>query len=98
MLKKIDNAKEFDKLVEKGIWLVDFYATWCGPCKMLSPIVEDISKDYNVIKVDTDVNEELAMRYGIMSIPTLMVFKGGKVVSKEIGYRSFDEIKKMLSD
>ena len=68
--------------------LVDFWASWCGPCRMLSPIVDQIAEertDIKVCKVNVDEQEELAMRYGIMSIPTLIVFKNGEIVKKTMG-------------
>jgi len=69
--------------------LVDFWAVWCGPCKMIAPVVEEIAKEYDgklkVGKVDVDSNPEVSMKFGIRSIPTLMVFKGGKVVEQIIG-------------
>ena len=68
--------------------LVDFWASWCGPCRMLSPIVDQIAEertDIKVCKVNVDEQEELAMRYGIMSIPTLIVFKNGEVAKKTMG-------------
>ncbi len=69
--------------------LVDFYADWCGPCKIIEPIVEQLSKEYQgkvkFVKIDTDANQELAMQFGIMSIPTVMFFSGGKVQDIVIG-------------
>lgn len=69
--------------------LVDFWAEWCGPCRMVGPVVEELSNDYagklKVAKVDVDSNQELAQKYGISSIPSLLVFKGGEVVDKIIG-------------
>lgn len=69
--------------------LVDFWAVWCGPCKMIAPVVEELAKEYDgklkVGKVDVDSNPEVSMKFGIRSIPTLMVFKGGKVVEQIIG-------------
>jgi len=69
--------------------LVDFWAEWCGPCKVLSPIVEEIGKEYEgklkIGKVNVDENNNLAMRYGVMSIPTLKVFKGGQLVGEMVG-------------
>ena len=76
--------------------LIDFYATWCGPCKMMSPIVEEIAKELEgkikVFKVDTDEEQELAIKYGIMSIPTFMVFKNGKVEKTAVGMRDKEEL------
>ena len=69
--------------------LVDFYADWCGPCKAMAPVVEALAEEYQgkakVGKINTDDNQDIAMEYGIMSIPTFLVFKGGKVVKKMIG-------------
>ena len=69
--------------------LIDFWAVWCGPCKMIAPVVEEIAKEYDgklkVGKLDVDNNPEVSMKFGIRSIPTLMVFKGGKVVEQIIG-------------
>ena len=69
--------------------LIDFWAVWCGPCKMVAPVVEEIASEYNgklkVGKLDVDSNPEVSMKFGIRSIPTLMVFKGGKVVEQIIG-------------
>ena len=79
--------------------LVDFYADWCGPCKMLSPIVDQIaaeSSDYDVYKLNVDEAPEIAAKYGVMSIPTLIVFKGGQVAGKTIGLQSKQTILNML--
>lgn len=69
--------------------LVDFWAEWCGPCKMIAPVVEELAKEYDgklkVGKVDVDSNQHIAMQFGIRSIPTLLVFKGGKVVDQLVG-------------
>lgn len=83
------NESEFNSLVSNGIVLVDFYATWCGPCKMLAPVLEEVASDRDelkVVKMDIDENMELAKTYGVMSVPTLMLFKDGNMVSKKIGF------------
>lgn len=80
--------------------LVDFWATWCGPCKMIAPIVKEIADEYDgkilVDKVNVDEEPDLTMQYNVSSIPTLMVFKNGQLVNKAVGYREKDEILKML--
>jgi len=86
------NEENFDELINSGIYLVDFYADWCGPCKMLSPILDQI--DFvEVIKVNVDKHPELATRFGVMSIPTMIFFKDGRELKKEIGFRNIDDIK-----
>lgn len=97
MVKEI-NEKEFEENVKngKGIVVVDFFATWCGPCRMLSPIMEDVSKDYTVYKVDVDKCENLAMEFGIMSIPCVVAFKDGKEYNRTLGLQPKDEIIKII--
>lgn len=74
--------------------LVDFYASWCGPCKMQSPIIEQLKEkigdEATILKVDVDKNQALAMQYRVMSIPTLMIFKGGEIVWRESGLQQLD--------
>jgi thioredoxin 1 len=79
--------------------LIDFYADWCGPCRMVSPIVDQIAQEggaFKVGKVDVDRSPELAAKYGVMSIPTLVVLKDGQVAQQAVGARSKDQILKML--
>ena len=86
--------ESFDELIKDDIVLVDFYADWCGPCKMLSPIIDEVAKEENVklIKINVDNHEELSRRFGIMSIPTVIVFKNGEESHKNIGLTSKEEI------
>lgn len=91
----------FDKVLGTDkIVLVDFFATWCGPCRMMAPILEEVNKElddnYVIAKVDVDEHEQVAMRYGIMSIPTLIIFKNGAEVARFIGLRSKQEILQKL--
>lgn len=85
MIKHI-NSEEFNNevLTSKEIVLVDFYADWCGPCRMLAPILEEID-NVNIYKVNVDDEQELAMKYGIMSIPCVISFKDGEVYKKSVG-------------
>jgi thioredoxin len=80
--------------------LIDFWAEWCGPCRMVAPIVEELAGEYagtlKVMKVDVDDNQNLAMRYNIMSIPTLGVFKGGQMIERIVGYMPKQELKRRL--
>ena len=84
------NYENFDAVVKSGTVLVDFFATWCGPCKMIAPILEEVAEDrpdIPVVKVDVDESGALAARFGIVSIPTLVVLKDGQEVNRLIGYK-----------
>ena len=76
--------------------LVDFWATWCGPCQMLAPVVEEIAAEHRVVKVDVDKNPELAMAFGIESIPTVLAFRDGQIVGKSIGLVGKDALLALL--
>ncbi|MBQ7293734.1 MAG: thioredoxin [Clostridia bacterium] len=98
---KITNENFENEVLKSDIpVLVDFYATWCGPCKMIAPIVEEISEEYEgkikVGKVDVDEAAELAIAFGVSSIPTIIVFKNGEVHKKAVGYRSKKELEDMF--
>ena len=96
MLLHLKTNEEFKENVNKGIVLVDFFATWCGPCKMLSPILEQLAeseKDITVIKVDVDQFRELSSEYQIYSVPTLFLYKDGKLIESWSGVRSLDALK-----
>ena len=89
MIKHLEKIEDFEKEIN-GEVIVDFYADWCGPCKMLAPILE--ATDFNVLKVNVDDFQELAVKYGVMSIPTLIKFKGGEEVKKTIGFKTKEEL------
>lgn len=99
-MELILNNNNFDETIKNGVVLVDFWATWCGPCKMLAPTIEELATEYKgravVGKVDVDENPDLAERFGIMSIPSVFVFVNGEVKEKLIGYRLKAQIAEVL--
>lgn len=87
---------EEEVIKNEGVVLVDFWATWCGPCKMISPIVEEVASEVTeakFVKVDVDANQEIANKYQIASIPTLMIFKNGTLVDTLVGFMPKDSLK-----
>lgn len=87
---KIVNQEEFNSIINQGSVLVDFYADWCGPCKMITPVLEELSKSYpdvQFIKVNVDQENELAQKYGVMSIPALFAVKNGEVKKQAVGFQ-----------
>ena len=79
--------------------LVDFWATWCGPCRQLTPVIEELASensDAKVAKLDVDANQEIALKYGITNIPTLLVFKGGEIVERVMGVQPKAKLQKLL--
>ena len=95
------NEKEFDERVSSGKVLVDCYAPWCGPCRMLGPIVEELAKEtdnYCFYKLNVDEAEEVAMKYGIMSIPTILVFEDGNLKETSVGFKTKDELKSLIGE
>lgn len=94
---------DFEKLIQEDKpTLVDFFATWCGPCKMQAPILEQVKKNVgdkaNIIKVDIDKNEELARKYNVQSIPTLIMFKNGEAVWRAVGLQQADVLEAKIYD
>ena len=89
---------EEEVLKEDKVVLVDFYADWCGPCKMMMPIVEELSEevDAKFVRINVDVNEEIARQFGVMSIPTFIVMEKGKELGKKIGSLPKEELLEML--
>ena len=98
---KIINAEEFEETIKEGTTFIDFFADWCGPCKMLGPVVEEVSTEYPDIKfakVNVDDNMDLAERFSIMSIPQVFVFKDGEVIGKFGGYRDIGGVRAFLDE
>ena len=91
MIIHVHNMQDFQEKIAQGRVLVDFFATWCGPCKMLSPILEEVDQrgeagDLLIVKVDVDEASDIAIKFGIQSIPTLILFENGKMVKHALGY------------
>ena len=86
------NNENYDELIKDGIVLVDFYADWCGPCKMMGMELEKIDDKVNIVKVNVDKFDDLARNYGVMSIPTLILFKDGEMVRKHVGFTDSETI------
>ena len=82
----------FDATVAEGVSVVDFWAPWCGPCRMIAPVIEELAEDFegkaNICKVNTDEEQEIAVKFGIRSIPTIMFFKNGELVDQVVGAQS----------
>ncbi len=91
----------FDDEISRGTTLVDFWATWCGPCRMQAPILDELDKELGgtvkIGKVDVDSEMELAKRYRVMSIPTLLVFKNGELASRAVGLQDIEKLREMVN-
>ena len=95
-MAKIINSQEFDNTIESGVVVVDFFATWCGPCKMLSPVIDELSgelENVNFVIVDIDQSMDLAQKFKIVSVPTLKVFKNGEEVDTLMGFMPKEVLK-----
>ncbi|MBO0430631.1 thioredoxin [Enterococcus sp. DIV0660C] len=91
----------FNQETDKGLVLIDFWATWCGPCRMQAPILEQLQEEYDedefrIVKMDVDENPETPQQFGIMSIPTLLLKKDGQVVEKAVGVHSKEQLRQMV--
>ncbi len=100
MITHIKTKQEFQDFIKEGSVVVDFFATWCGPCRMLAPVLEDIDEEYKgtikIAKVDVDELSEIAEEYMVQSIPTLLFLKDGVLKEKQIGFVPANSIVKMI--
>lgn len=93
------NDNNFNEITSQGTVLVDFYADWCGPCRMLGPTLEKLAEEvdsYSFVKINVDNAENVARTYGVMSIPALFIFENGEVVKNSFGLKSIDELKEFI--
>lgn len=92
--------KNFDSIIGNGVTLVDFWADWCGPCKMQAPVIDELGEKYEgkvtVAKLNVDDEPSIAARFGVMSIPTLIVYREGEEVTRRVGVQSLDQLEVML--
>lgn len=99
-MKKLDKNNFKDTVNSDSYVLVDFWAEWCGPCRMIAPVLEEISKertDVTITKLNVDDNQEIALEYGVQSIPTMLLFKNGEIVNKLIGALPKEKINQFLN-
>lgn len=99
MIKHYGKEEDFNEIIKNKV-LVDFYADWCGPCKMLAMEIEKAASeiDIDIVKVNVDEEEDIARKYGVMSIPTLILFENGQELKKTIGFMPKDKIKEFIED
>ena len=96
-MKRLTKEDNFNEIIKSEKVLIDFSAEWCGPCKMLAPVLESIDS-IDIYKVDTDEFPDLAREYGVMSIPTLIYFKDGEIVNRNIGFVSKEDIEEGIKN
>ena len=100
-MSQVITDKTFNEETDKGLVLIDFWATWCGQCRMQAPILDQLEQEYDeeefrIAKMDVDENPETPQQFGIMSIPTLMLKKDGQVVEKAVGVHSKEQLRQMI--
>ncbi len=103
MIHHIENERIIDEVIKSDkLVLIDFFATWCAPCQMMTDVLHDIEKDFDdkieIFKVDVDENQEATIRYGVTAMPTLVFFKDGEEVERQVGYIGKEEIKNIIED
>lgn len=100
-IKYLDDSN-FESVVEKGVTLVDFYADWCGPCRMIAPIIEDLASEMNgkitVAKLDIESAQNTTAKFNVTSIPTIILFKGGEEVNRVVGVRDKEALIEMINE
>lgn len=91
---------EFNRTIQEGLVLVDFWAPWCGPCRFIAPVLDELAEEaagrYTIAKINVDDNQETARQFGVMSIPTLKLFKDGKEVDMTVGFHPTDELREWI--
>lgn len=100
MIEHINDETKFDEFTKDGLVLIDFFATWCGPCKMLSPVIEQVANEHpelKVVKVDVDEAPALAARYDVQAIPSLFLLKNGERVNKGMGYMNKNQLENFIN-
>lgn len=99
---KIIKSEEFENQTKKGVTVIDFFATWCGPCRMMAPIFESVGQKMsgkaNFVKVDVDESEDLARKFGVMSIPTMVILKDGNMIAKRVGLMQADALEQWVNE
>ena len=102
LVKEVTGAELKELLAQKGVVVCDFWATWCGPCRMLAPIMEQLAEEYKdratFVKLDIDKDTETALSYGVMSIPHVFVFENGEVAGHSLGYLPIEEMREFLEE
>lgn len=98
MILHLENANDFEKEVQGDLVIVDFYADWCGPCQMLAPVLEQLDGELpvKIVKINTDFVPEIAKMFRVMSIPTLLLFKDGKFVKRDLGYMPIERLREFV--
>ena len=94
------NDEDFDEVLKRNRVLVDFYATWCGPCKMLGPVLEKLDEKniIEIVKIDVDHSQKVSSKYGVFSVPTLILFENGREIKRQSGFMSLDQLEKFVNE